>query len=384
MAYAQIGMSSKPETLGRGRDTEMAHVTPGEIVAPPSLSSTHPEVYAGLVAAMKDSGQDIKQYTVGSPDNSINPNTGYREFAPSSPSASSAGQAGQGGQGGDGPSSGSAAAAAAAAAAADGGTSSSSDPGSRGLASQGVAAAQGNVSAGDPQSSQFSNDGRIAAHDAFSRGKISISQLNSVIGKYAPDALSFNGDVVSKADMLSMTPAQFSKISSDPTTGVVGDPNSPFGHAVQAIGQVLGLVTGFPAFSVVSQFAQAATPENAQFGFKGLFGDLGITDTASNVATKGLSTALGFASNSGLPGLVSKGLTALGNNVSVSSQGQHGQQAGGQNGGPGVPTPNVTHISGPGVPTPNVTPINSPFVRTPQQRLYNEYDRNLFIPMQTA
>lgn len=65
---------------GRGGDTELAHVTPGEMVLPAPLQT--PEVMAAVQAAAQNAGIDMGQYTVGAPANSVNPETGVAEYTP--------------------------------------------------------------------------------------------------------------------------------------------------------------------------------------------------------------------------------------------------------------------------------------------------------------
>jgi hypothetical protein len=64
---------------GRGEDTEIAHVTPGEVVVPMRLQT--PEVMAALYRAAQEHDIPFEQLRVGSKVNSINPNTGVAEFA---------------------------------------------------------------------------------------------------------------------------------------------------------------------------------------------------------------------------------------------------------------------------------------------------------------
>jgi len=63
---------------GRGGDTRIAHVTPGEVVVPESLLT--PDVVAILRRAAKEKGLDPSRFVVGSGRNVINPNTGQMEF----------------------------------------------------------------------------------------------------------------------------------------------------------------------------------------------------------------------------------------------------------------------------------------------------------------
>ncbi|MDX2143014.1 MAG: hypothetical protein SFV19_06645 [Rhodospirillaceae bacterium] len=64
---------------GRGGDTEIAHVTPGEVVIPRNLQT--PAVMRTLAAAAARAGIDPRRYTVGHRANSVNPRTGKPEFA---------------------------------------------------------------------------------------------------------------------------------------------------------------------------------------------------------------------------------------------------------------------------------------------------------------
>ena len=66
--------------MGRYGDSQMAHVAPGEMVVPRQIMQNRPEVAQGIAAAFADEGVDPRRYTVGSPNNSINPNTGQPEF----------------------------------------------------------------------------------------------------------------------------------------------------------------------------------------------------------------------------------------------------------------------------------------------------------------
>jgi hypothetical protein len=64
---------------GRGGDSEIAHVTPGEMVIPRNLQM--PEVMRTLAAEAMRAGIDPRRYTVGHRANSLNPRTGRPEFA---------------------------------------------------------------------------------------------------------------------------------------------------------------------------------------------------------------------------------------------------------------------------------------------------------------
>jgi len=64
---------------GRNGDTEIAHVTPGEIVLPKALQT--PAVLGALRQAAADANIPLGQLRIGSALNSINPATGRPEFA---------------------------------------------------------------------------------------------------------------------------------------------------------------------------------------------------------------------------------------------------------------------------------------------------------------
>lgn len=64
--------------LGRLGDTTIAHLTPGEITIPPQLQS--PKVLATIDKEYHKKHVDPSQFTVGSPNSSINPRTGVPEY----------------------------------------------------------------------------------------------------------------------------------------------------------------------------------------------------------------------------------------------------------------------------------------------------------------
>lgn len=63
---------------GRGGDTMIAHLTPGEMEVPPEVQT--PKVLATLKKAYKEKGVQPQQFTAGSPASSINPTTGLPEY----------------------------------------------------------------------------------------------------------------------------------------------------------------------------------------------------------------------------------------------------------------------------------------------------------------
>ena len=65
--------------FGRGGDTRMAHVSPGEVVVPQQVAQ-RPEVRNQLMQGFLREGMRPERYTVGTPANSINPLTGQPEY----------------------------------------------------------------------------------------------------------------------------------------------------------------------------------------------------------------------------------------------------------------------------------------------------------------
>lgn len=63
---------------GRGGDTMLAHLTPGEKTVPPEVQT--PKVLATLDKAYKDKGVQPQQFTAGTPQSSKNPSTGLPEY----------------------------------------------------------------------------------------------------------------------------------------------------------------------------------------------------------------------------------------------------------------------------------------------------------------
>ena len=66
---------------GRMGDTEIGHLTAGEVVLPKKVWQNDPSLATHATMAMAQAGLDPQQYVVGSSRNSRNPKTGAREFA---------------------------------------------------------------------------------------------------------------------------------------------------------------------------------------------------------------------------------------------------------------------------------------------------------------
>ena len=85
--------------MGRGGDTMVGHLTPGEVVLPADVLA-QPGVRAGVGRAFWQAGVPMGRYTVGGRDDSRNPRTGMREYAIGDPGGIGGG--GSAGPGGDG------------------------------------------------------------------------------------------------------------------------------------------------------------------------------------------------------------------------------------------------------------------------------------------
>lgn len=64
--------------LGRNGDQTIAHLTPGEIAVPPQVQT--PKVLATINKAFQKKGISPAQFTAGSPQSSVNPQTGVPEY----------------------------------------------------------------------------------------------------------------------------------------------------------------------------------------------------------------------------------------------------------------------------------------------------------------
>ena len=65
--------------MGRNGDSELAHVSPGEVVLPRRIADA-PDLRAELIQAFEKAGVPIERYRVGGMDDSRNPETGLREY----------------------------------------------------------------------------------------------------------------------------------------------------------------------------------------------------------------------------------------------------------------------------------------------------------------
>lgn len=72
------GQARRMAMMGRGGDSTMAHMTPGEVVIPSGTMT--PKLWSAFQEALDQQGMMPEQYVVGSGQNSINPMTGQPEF----------------------------------------------------------------------------------------------------------------------------------------------------------------------------------------------------------------------------------------------------------------------------------------------------------------
>ena len=73
-------------SLGRGTDSEVAHVTPGEMVIPREIIDNQPNLMSAIIKAFNGYGEsmgspmDWRQFVVSASEASVNPETGAQEF----------------------------------------------------------------------------------------------------------------------------------------------------------------------------------------------------------------------------------------------------------------------------------------------------------------
>lgn len=67
---------NKAARKGRGGDSIMGHLAPGEMVVPPQILNKYPKLRSALASAFMENKVDPRRYLVGSKANSINPDTG--------------------------------------------------------------------------------------------------------------------------------------------------------------------------------------------------------------------------------------------------------------------------------------------------------------------
>ena len=77
---SQNPSTNEMASQGRGEDSMVAHVTPGDYVIPKNILIQHPEFLVKLKKVMEDEGEDYRTHMIGSGFENMNPGTGAPEF----------------------------------------------------------------------------------------------------------------------------------------------------------------------------------------------------------------------------------------------------------------------------------------------------------------
>jgi hypothetical protein len=72
--------AEKMAQMGRGGDGYMVHASESEMMVPREVVDQNPELRQQIQEKIAEAGADPNAYVVGNPQNSINPQTGQREF----------------------------------------------------------------------------------------------------------------------------------------------------------------------------------------------------------------------------------------------------------------------------------------------------------------
>jgi hypothetical protein len=333
-----------PAAKGRGGDTELGHLTPGEVVLPREFPQQRPDLFAEIAEFF---GNDIGRYTVGGGDDSINPDTGYPEFyfGP----GMGVGLGGGSQFGGYAPGGGATGGAAMVAGGLAGGGGIVSGPGPVGgqitnvpnifnptpsvgsdtvppdLLANSIAIRNAQE-AFDQAAAEVSSTGRNInpeSMEAFTSAKQGLitaltnaglppgetSRYNMLHGEFLPELFGpFQGlfdprtqQEVSPAQIANMPLADFNALSGNPDTSYIGDENSPFGRAILGIAPaLLGMTPLAPLMQVISSLYSAANPNSPSLGLTGLvewaFGEDGSLQKALGIdlpSFEGVSDFLG-------------------------------------------------------------------------------------------
>jgi hypothetical protein len=114
-----------------------------------------------------------------------------------------------------------------------------------------------------------------------SQGNISTPFAPSIFGSFQGLIDPITGETLSPADVAALSPEAFSVLSSNPVTGVIGDPESPFGKALLGSKDITGLLSNPAMFAI-----EAALFGNKTLGLEGLATDAfnGLGDSISNLS----------------------------------------------------------------------------------------------------
>ena len=73
-------MAEKMARMGRNGDTQLVHARTDEIMVSPEILEENPRLALEMARAFDNSNVELDRYVVGNEANSVNPQTGMREF----------------------------------------------------------------------------------------------------------------------------------------------------------------------------------------------------------------------------------------------------------------------------------------------------------------
>lgn len=275
---------------GRNGDRFLAHVTPGDIVVP--VEKVTPQVKNVLGQIL---GSQLSRFTVGHPDNSINPKTGIREFE----------EGGGGSEGGGGDT---------------GGGNSGDSSGSAGGGSAGDAAGQGGGGFGGDTGGALGDTAGLAGNNADSSatgvGDVAAGAATQGTGaELGTGALSENGPTIGNPTESISTPGLFNSIA----RGILSSMGYNLATEPADVSSLTGALFGPVAEKGFNSNVLGTAVSLAAPGPFGIIGDLanqlGVSQAVSDVLgldlsnpAPGLFGQIGNATSSSIPGGPSPGL----------------------------------------------------------------------------
>ena len=275
--------------LGRGGDTTLAHLTPGEVVVPRSIAEMYPDLVSSIADAIRRRGRNPSDFIVGAPEGPLNPHTGMEEF----------------GLGGDGV----------------GGGEAGDSPGGSGGGSTGGDSTGGQT---DPADSSIGVGlGDTFGHDAFGGGAIGGANIgadvetqgtpsNPGIGPFGggfESGLTVGPATTAPTDLIG--PSSGTSVTPD-REGQAGGPGAPTGRGQDVSPESIGLSRGDFGLGPSSSFSRSSP---SQSGISGLGGPRGATPSDPGAAVAGRQGFFGAmqeaATNPSNPNLA-KGLSLAG------------------------------------------------------------------------
>ena len=257
--------------LGRGGDTTLAHLTPGEVVVPRSIAQMYPDLVSSIADAIRRRGRNPSDFIVGAPEGPLNPHTGMEEF----------------GLGGDGV----------------GGGESGDSPGGSGGGSTGGDSTGGQT---DPADSSIG----VSLGDTTSLGTSDLTAADQPMADFG--ALGGPPDMGTSSLTAPDQPlADFNSITPD-REGLAGGPGAPTGRGPDVSPESLGFSRSDFGLGPSSSFSRSSP---SQSGIRGLGGPRGATHADPGAAVAGRQGFFGAmaeaATNPSNPNLA-KGLSLAG------------------------------------------------------------------------